>query len=84
MTGEELWQSSLHSVNSVYNSSPILAGDKLYIFSDEEVFFLCELSPAGLQISSQTKFEDYVAATPVLNRDRILLRGTKNLYFIGK
>jgi outer membrane protein assembly factor BamB len=84
VTGEELWQSSLPPGNGVFYSSPVLAGDKLYICSDEGVFYVCEISPKGLQVLNQTKFEDYVVATPVLIWDKILLRGTKNIYCIGK
>ena len=84
LTGEELWKSSLPSGKGVFYSSPVLAGDKLYICTDEGVFYVCEVSATGLQIRNQTKFDDYVVATPVLIWDRILLRGTKNLYCIGK
>ncbi|MBG0860886.1 MAG: PQQ-like beta-propeller repeat protein [Bacteroidales bacterium] len=84
LTGEELWKTTLPGGNGVYYSSPTLAGDKLYICSDEGAFYVCQISPTGIQILNQTKFEDYVVATPVLVRDRILLRGTKNLYCIGK
>jgi outer membrane protein assembly factor BamB len=84
LTGEEHWQSSLPFGNGVFYSSPILAGDKLYICSDEGAFYVCQISPTGLQILNQTKFDDHVVATPVLIWDKILLRGTKNLYCIGK
>ena len=84
LTGTELWQTTLPGGNGVFYSSPTLAGDKLYICSDEGAFFVCQISPTGIQILNQTKFEDYIVATPVLIRDRILLRGTKNLYVIGK
>jgi len=84
LTGEELWQTVLPSGNGVYYSSPTLAGDNLYICSDEGAFYVLGISPAGIQILNQTKFEDNFVATPVLVRGRILLRGTKNLYCIGK
>jgi len=84
LTGQELWKMVLPSGNGVYYSSPTLAGDKLYICSDEGAFYVLGISPAGIQILNQTKFEDNFVATPVLVRGRILLRGTKNLYCIGK
>jgi outer membrane protein assembly factor BamB len=83
LTGKELWQNQLPGGNGVFYSSPTLAGNKLYICSDEGEFYVCEVSPTGIQILNQTKFEDYFVATPVLVQDRILLRGTKNLYCIG-
>ena len=84
LTGNEVWKSTLPGGNGVYYSSPTLAGDKLYICSDEGAFFVCQISSSGARIINQTKFDDYVVATPVLVRDRILLRGTKYFYCIGK
>jgi outer membrane protein assembly factor BamB len=84
LTGKELWQTELPGGKGVFYSSPILAGDKLYICSDEGAFYVCEVSQTGIQILNQTKFDDTFVATPVLIKDRILLRGTKNLYCIGK
>jgi len=83
-TGEELWQTKLPDSKGVFYSSPTLAGDKLYICSDEGSFYVCEVSPKGIKVLNQTKFEDNFVATPVLLRDRLLLRGTKNLYSIGR
>jgi len=82
-TGQELWQTDLLAGNGVFYSSPTLAGDKLYICSDEGAFFVCQLSPTGIQILNQTKFDDYIVATPVLVQDRMILRGMKNLYCFG-
>ena len=84
LTGEELLQQiKLPNVKGVFYSSPILAGNKLYVCNDEGAFYVCEVSPTGIQVLNQTKFDDYFVATPVLVQDRILLRGTKNLYCIG-
>jgi outer membrane protein assembly factor BamB len=80
VTGNELWQATLPAGKGVFYSSPTLAGDKLYISSDEGAFYVCGLTPTGIQILNETKFDDNIVATPVLIRNRILLRGTKNLY----
>lgn len=83
-SGKELWQTKLPDARGVFYSSPTLAGNRLYIISDEGSFFVCEVLPNGIKILNQTKFEDNFVATPVLLRDRLLLRGTKNLYSFGK
>lgn len=83
-SGEELWQTQLPGGNGMFYSSPTLAGNKLYICSEEGAFYVCEVTQAGMQILNQTKFEDYFVATPVLVNNNILLRGEKNLYCIGK
>lgn len=82
LTGKELWQATLPTGKGSYYSSPTLAGDKLYICSEQGAFFVCSISATGMQILSETKFDDYFVATPVLLRDRIYLRGTKFLFCI--
>ena len=84
LTGRELWKSELPGGNGVYYSSPTLAGEKLYMCSDQGAFYVCEVSTAGMKILNQTKFDDFIVATPVLINDKILLRGFKNLYCIGR
>ena len=83
LTGNELWQTVLPSGSGVFYSSPTLAGNKLYITSDEGVFFICEISSSGIKILDQMKFDDHFVATPVMVQERILLRGLMNLYCIG-
>ncbi len=83
-SGKELWQTKLPGGNGMFYSSPTLAGNKLYICSEEGAFYVCEVTPTGMQILNQTKFEDYFVATPVLVNNNILIRGEKNLYCIGK
>ncbi len=83
-TGNELWQSTLPGDGGVFYSSPTLAGDKLYICNDRGSVYVCEVSPTGITVLNHTSFDDNFVATPVLIRDRLLLRGTKSLYCIGK
>ena len=83
-TGEELWQTKLPDVNGMFYSSPTLAGNMLYMCSDEGSFYVCEISDNGIKLITQTKFDDNFVATPVLVKDKLLLRGTKYLYCIGQ
>jgi hypothetical protein len=80
----QLWEATLPGDGGVFYSSPTLAGDKLYISNDRGAVYVCRVSPEGLEILNHTSFDDNFVATPVLLRDRILLRGTKNLYCIEK
>jgi outer membrane protein assembly factor BamB len=84
LSGEERWQTKLPDVKGLFYSSPTLAGNKLYICSDEGSFYVCEVSSEGITVVSQTQFEDNVVASPVLVQDKLLVRGTRNLYCIGK
>ncbi len=84
LTGEELWQATLPDVIGLFYSSPTLAGNMLYLCSDEGSFYVCALSDDGIKVITQTRFDDNFVATPVLVQDKLLLRGTKNLYCIGQ
>jgi len=83
-TGEEHWQTQLPAGNGMFYSSPVLAGNNLYICSEAGAFYVCEVNPDGMQVLNQAKFDDYFVATPVLVNNNILLRGEKYLYCIGK
>jgi outer membrane protein assembly factor BamB len=83
-TGKEIWQTEIPRAEGVFYSSPTLAGNKMYLAREGGTFYVCEVNETGMQILNQTEFDDHFVATPVLLRDRILLRGEKNLYCIGK
>jgi outer membrane protein assembly factor BamB len=84
LTGNELWHTELPKGKGVFYSSPTLAGNKLYLCREQGTFYVCEIAPTGIKILNQTEFNDYFVATPVLVQNRILLRGEKYLYCIGK
>jgi outer membrane protein assembly factor BamB len=84
LTGEELWQTKLPEVKGMFYSSPTLAGNMMYTCSDEGSFSVWEISAEGITPVTQIQFEDNFVATPVLVRDKILLRGTNYLYCIGR
>lgn len=82
-TGRELWSTALPAGKGAFYSSPVLAGDALYLCREEGTVYVGRLSPEGLQIVNEARFADVFVATPVLVRDRLLLRGEKALYCIG-
>lgn len=84
LTGNQLWESTLPGDGGVFYSSPTLAGDKLYIANDRGAVYVCKVSPTGIEILNHTNFDDNFVATPVLLREKLLMRGTKYLYCIGK
>ena len=83
-TGQELWKAVLPSGKGSFYSSPVMAGDKLYFCREEGTVYVGQVSSAGLQLLNETKFDDFFVASPVLVRDRLLLRGEKYLYCLGK
>lgn len=84
MTGQELWTTMLPSGKGAFYSSPVLAGDTLYFCREEGTVYVCRITPAGLQVINETRFDDVFVATPVLVRDRLILRGEKNLWCVGQ
>ncbi len=83
-TGEELWQTKLPDIKGLFYSSPTLAENMLYMCSDEGSFYVCELTDSGIEVITQTHFEDNFVASPVLVQDKLLIRGTNTLYCIGQ
>jgi len=63
---------------------PVLAGDTLYLCREEGDVYVCRVKDDGLTVLNQTKFDDVFVASPVLLRNRLLLRGEKHLWCIGK
>ncbi len=83
-SGEELWQTRLEGAVGTFYASPTMAGNKLYMVCDQGSFFVVEVSRESAEIVHQTKFEDNIVATPVLLRDRLIVRGTDYLYVFGE
>ncbi len=83
-TGSELWSTALPSGKGAFYSSPVLSGDTLYFCREEGAVYVGQVGPSGLRILNETRFDDVFVASPVLVRDRLLLRGEKRLYCVGK
>jgi len=84
-TGKQLWQSSLPDGKGMFYSSPTLIGDKIYFCREKGSVYVCRITPTGLKLITETQIKgDLFVASPVLVQDKLLLRGHKNLYCIGK
>lgn len=84
LTGQERWNTVLPHGKGVFYSSPVLAGDNLYFCREEGAVVVAQITPTGLKILNETRFADVFVASPVLVRGRLLLRGEKKLYCVGK
>ena len=83
-TGREIWQTRLPKGEGMFYSSPVLADDKLYFCRERGSVYVCKVGLTGMQVLNETSFDDFFVASPVLVDDKVLLRGEKNLYCIGK
>lgn len=82
-TGRELWTTKFPSGKGAFYSSPVLAGDTLYFCREEGSVYVGRITPTGLRIINETRFNDVFVASPVLVRERLFLRGEKNLICVG-
>jgi len=83
-SGEVLWESMLPKSVSVYYSSPILAGDKLYVAREDGVILCGTVTAKGLEDIRESPLEEAVIASLVLVDDKILVRGDGHLFCVGK
>ena len=82
-TGEDLWTSDLPRGRGKYYSSPILAGDLLLCAREDGVVMTVRILDEGMELLAENDMDQRIAASPVLLRDKILIRGAKDLFCIG-
>jgi outer membrane protein assembly factor BamB len=78
--GKKLWEKDLRED---FISSPTLVGDNLYLLSQKGVMFIIEVGTAHKELARCELGED-CHASPAFVDGHIYIRGTKNLYCIGK
>lgn len=79
-SGETVWKKAL--VKS-FMASPILVGDKIYLFEIYGDSFVIEASPAGYKEISKNHIDDEFSACPSVADGAIFMRGKKFLYKIS-
>ena len=78
--GSILWEEEF---NNIFYSSPILADNKIFVTDmkgDTQIF---EALGKYAPVSEPRLFEE-VVATPAFIQDKIVMRGKKHLFLIGK
>jgi len=83
MTGEEIWKEKLPRGKGKYYASPVLAGDTLYCAREDGVIFTCTLDDR-LHVIHENDMGESLIATPIPLRGKLLIRGEKHLFLIGK
>lgn len=77
-TGEAKWT---ERIGGNYSSSPLVAGDRLYFFSEEGKTTVVKAAPQFEKISEST-LEDGFMASPAVSGDALFLRTRTHLYRI--
>jgi outer membrane protein assembly factor BamB len=81
-TGDELWGNQrVHP--GTYSASPVVAGGKVYVVSEDGVATVFEAGPA-FRVLAENDLADYTLSSPVVSGGQLFLRTTKYLYCIGK
>lgn len=79
-TGEELW---LEDTDNGFYASPIVADGTVYLMDMAGIMHIFKPGPEYVSIAMPELGED-VTSTAAVNGSSLYLRGTKNLYRIGK
>ena len=66
-----------------YSASPVVAGGKVYVVSEDGVATVFEAGPA-FRVLAENDLADYTLSSPVVSGGQLFLRTTKYLYCIGK
>jgi outer membrane protein assembly factor BamB len=84
VTGKTLWEQELPKGPQIYYSSPLLAGDKLYLARENGTIFCGTVTETGLTDLSKNRLEETVIASPVAVGNKLFIRGRDHLYCFGK
>ncbi|MBI5395266.1 MAG: PQQ-binding-like beta-propeller repeat protein [Verrucomicrobia bacterium] len=78
--GKKVWE---HDLNMEVQSSPGIAGNKLYIFGTKGAAVVLEAGRAFKQLA-RTEMDDKFFASPAFAGGKMFMRGLKHLYCIGE
>ena len=80
--GDKLWEEDLNDFRC--KSSPSLVGKQLYVFSETGKCWILEPARAGVKRVRQTDLGEGCVTCPAFQDGRMIVRGKKNLFCIGK
>jgi outer membrane protein assembly factor BamB len=81
-TGAEIWGSQRLRPGT-YSASPVVAGGRVYVTSEDGVTTVFEAGPE-FKVIAENDLADYTLSSPAVSDGQIFLRTTKYLYCIGK
>jgi outer membrane protein assembly factor BamB len=81
-SGKILWQLRLPDAKQIW-SSPVVAGDRLYLFSMEGLCFVVALDGEEGKIVQTNKIDDEVLGSPAIADNAMFVRGANHLWKIA-
>ncbi len=79
-SGKKLWD---HELELGFKSSPGLAGDRIYLFSDKSTVVQVQAGPEFKELARCEMGEEFLSS-PSFADGRLLIRGKKTLFCIGQ
>ena len=83
VTGETIWSNQFPKHRTAFYASPLIASDLLYAPREDGVVFVATVANDQFQILSESEFGQPVIGSPVPDKNRILIRGEKNLFCLS-
>jgi len=82
-SGELKWQTRLPDAKSIW-SSPVVAGNKLYIFGDDGRCFVVELGDEEGKVIATNELGEAVLGSPAISGNAMYVRGVSSLWKIAE
>ena len=82
LTGKTLWNDSLPKTSANFYGSPTIVNGRLYAVREDGVIFVANVEKK-FEVLAENNMGERVIATPVFLRDKILVRGEKNLFCLA-
>ena len=82
LTGKTVWNDSLPKTSANFYGSPTIVNGRLYAVREDGVIFVANVDKK-FEVLAENNMGERVIATPVFLRDRILVRGEKNLFCLA-
>ena len=80
-TGKEVWRARI-SDGAIW-SSPILAGDRLYVTNQNGTTVVFQANPEKFEVLAENKLDEPSNSTIAISDGQIFLRTSEHLYCIG-
>ncbi len=82
LTGKTVWSDGFPKTSANFYGSPTIVNGRLYAVREDGVVFVANVEKK-FEVLAENNMGERVIATPVFLRDRILVRGEKNLFCLA-
>ena len=82
--GTKLWTTDYSRDEAVFEASPVIAGDKLYLSDNSGRTYIVKAAARFEEVGRAELGEPCGGASPAFKKGRLYLRGTAHLYCIGQ